>query len=133
MSAKKPHDVDVVVGRNVRILRTHKGASQTDLAEGLGITFQQVQKYEKGTNRISSSRLRQIADFLHVEIATLFEGTDSPDNVENIAPFSKDAIAIARGFDAIQSPKVKQAVRSFIETLIETDEVTSGKSRSVAS
>jgi transcriptional regulator with XRE-family HTH domain len=133
MTAKKPHDVDVVVGRNVRILRTHKGASQTDLAESLGITFQQVQKYEKGTNRISSSRLRQIADFLNVEIATLFEGTESPDNLENIAPFSKDAIAIARSFDAIQSPKVKQAVRSFIETLIESDDVRTGKPKTVAS
>jgi transcriptional regulator with XRE-family HTH domain len=53
---------DVEIGRKIRALRLERGLSQTDLADGIGLTFQQVQKYEKGTNRVSAGRLVQIAD-----------------------------------------------------------------------
>lgn len=70
---KTPQAVDVAVGARVRLLRVTRGMSQTALGEHLGITFQQIQKYEKGTNRIGSSRLAQIAKVLDVPVSTLFE------------------------------------------------------------
>ena len=66
---KAPNHVDRHVGSRVRLRRMLLGLSQEKLGEVLGLTFQQVQKYEKGTNRIGASRLRQIAQFLKIEIA----------------------------------------------------------------
>ena len=64
MTRKGPDSIDRIVGRNIRIYRLQKGLTQTDLADELGLTFQQVQKYEKGTNRVGSGRLLKIATFL---------------------------------------------------------------------
>jgi transcriptional regulator with XRE-family HTH domain len=66
--------IDVIVGRNVRERRVAAGLSQEDLGAALGVSFQQIQKYEKGTNRISASRLVAIASVMRVPIATLFDG-----------------------------------------------------------
>lgn len=70
----RPHPVDVHVGRRVSEKRRSLGHNQTDLGQALGITFQQVQKYERGTNRISASKLWETARFLEVDIAYFFEG-----------------------------------------------------------
>ena len=67
--------MDKIVGRNIRIYRLAKGLSQTDLANKLGITFQQIQKYEKGTNRVGSGRLFEISTILGVSVIALFEGS----------------------------------------------------------
>src|SRR5262249_31993724 len=72
---RKPDAVDVAVGRNVRIWRMARGLSQSQLAKRLGVTFQQVQKYETGGNRVQTGRLVKIADVLGVPISALFEGT----------------------------------------------------------
>lgn len=69
---------DAVVGQNIRFHRTSKGISQEKLAEAMGITFQQVQKYEKGTNRVSASRIADAAKALGVDILDLFSGVDVP-------------------------------------------------------
>ena len=74
MKSRGPQSLDKVVGRNVRVHRLAKGMSQTDLANELGITFQQIQKYEKGTNRVGSGRLFEISVILGVSVLTLFEG-----------------------------------------------------------
>lgn len=74
MPRKGPDQIDIHVGRRVKMRRVMLGMSQTDLAEGLGITFQQVQKYENGINRIGSSRLHRTADILGVPISFFFEG-----------------------------------------------------------
>ena len=58
MSAKRPDPLDVMVGSKIRIFRTHRGLSQSNLAEKIGVAFQQVQKYENGANRVGASRLR---------------------------------------------------------------------------
>lgn len=70
---KSPQPIDIAVGARVRFIRQHHQMSQSDLGDRLGITFQQIQKYEKGTNRIGSSRLAQIAKVLDVPVSTLFE------------------------------------------------------------
>ena len=71
---REPQDAEI--GRRVRTLRMQRGLSQTVLADALGVTFQQVQKYEKGMNRISSGRLVRIAEILKVPIAFFFEGLE---------------------------------------------------------
>jgi transcriptional regulator with XRE-family HTH domain len=68
-----PNPIDVHVGARIRLRRTLLGISQTTLAEAMGLTFQQVQKYEKGTNRVSSSRLVDVANALDVEVPYFFE------------------------------------------------------------
>ena len=72
-----PHPVDIHVGQRVRLARLSAGLSQSQLAGAVGITFQQVQKYEKGTNRISASRLYQFANILGVDIPYFFQGADN--------------------------------------------------------
>src|SRR5690242_12280701 len=68
-----PNPIDVHVGKRIRLRRTLLGISQTSLADAIGITFQQVQKYEKGSNRVSSSRLMDVAKALDVEVPYFFQ------------------------------------------------------------
>ena len=77
MSTKAPNPVDKYVGSRVRMRRIMLGMSQEKLGEALGLTFQQVQKYEKGTNRVGASRIQQIAEILQVPVSFLFEGGPS--------------------------------------------------------
>jgi transcriptional regulator with XRE-family HTH domain len=70
------HPIDRHVGFRLRLARASRKLSQTDLAKASGITFQQVQKYEKGTNRVSASRLFEFATLLGVQISYFFEGAD---------------------------------------------------------
>ncbi|RUY60953.1 XRE family transcriptional regulator, partial [Mesorhizobium sp. M7A.F.Ca.CA.001.13.1.1] len=73
---KKPNPIDIHVGSRIRLRRNMLGMSQEKLGENLGITFQQIQKYEKGTNRVGASRLQAIASILGVPVAFFFE--DAP-------------------------------------------------------
>src|SRR5882757_2050353 len=73
---KQPNPIDIHVGSRVRLRRMMLGMSQEKLGESLGITFQQIQKYEKGTNRIGASRLQHIARVLSVPVSFFFE--DAP-------------------------------------------------------
>jgi transcriptional regulator with XRE-family HTH domain len=101
------------------------GVSQEKLAEGLGITFQQVQKYEKGTNRVGASRLQNIAAILEAPIAFFFEGGPNPvlevdgwvtDNPTQLM-MSKDCVALVRAFIAIEDKAVQQRVLSLVRAL----------------
>src|ERR1700719_1121501 len=74
MSTKAPNPVDKYVGSRVRMRRIMLGMSQEKLGEALGLTFQQGQKYEKGTNRVGASRIQQISEILHVPVSFLSEG-----------------------------------------------------------
>jgi transcriptional regulator with XRE-family HTH domain len=74
VAKKLPNPTDKYVGARVRMRRLMLDMSQTTLADALGLTFQQVQKYEKGTNRIGASRLQHISQFLQVPISFFFEG-----------------------------------------------------------
>ncbi len=74
MSTKAPNPVDRYVGSRVRMRRIMLGMSQEKLGEALGLTFQQIQKYEKGTNRVGASRMQQISEILQVPVSFLFEG-----------------------------------------------------------
>ncbi|MFL4968348.1 MAG: helix-turn-helix domain-containing protein [Xanthobacteraceae bacterium] len=75
MSPKRPDAIDVLVGHNIRIQRHAKGVSQTELAQRVGVTFQQVQKYEGGVNRVGAGRLTRIAAVLGVPVTALLDGS----------------------------------------------------------
>lgn len=89
-----PHPVDVHVGRKVVEVRKRRGLTQSDLAKATGVTFQQVQKYERGTNRISASRLHQIAAFLGEPVSSFFPMNADAVELDD-APRSRQAIEIA--------------------------------------
>ena len=110
-----PHPVDRHVGRRVYERRLSLGYSQSDLGRGLGLTFQQVQKYEKGVNRISSSKLWDISRFLDVPIGWFFEGLDadqSGDVSDDDAVFAvtRQTIAIGQMAPRLTSRQQKLAL-----------------------
>ena len=124
MSAKLPDNVDIHVGKRVRMQRLVMGMSQEKLAAELGLTFQQVQKYEKGTNRISASRMQQIAKALRVPITFLFEGmpgsktgagrdTRQPHISDFLA--TKDGLALMIAFSEIASPKIRRGIVDLVQ------------------
>ncbi len=82
-----PHPIDVHVGARLRVRRTLLGMNQTKVGDALGLTFQQMQKYERGTNRISASRLHDLARVLDVPIEHFFD--DMPPEVAAISPAAK--------------------------------------------
>ena len=73
-----PHPVDVHVGRRIAECRKRLGVNQSELGKAIGVTFQQVQKYERGTNRISASKLHQVAEFLGLPVESFFPSQDQP-------------------------------------------------------
>ena len=118
MSDKKaPNEIDRQVGSRVRMYRTMRGMSQEKLGEALGVTFQQIQKYEKGTNRISASRLQQIAETFDVTIGNLYSGQDqaagTPGFSENAAPYQGEDISaegwkLQRAFNRIRDVRLRR-------------------------
>ncbi len=101
MSPKQPDLIDKLVGRNIRIQRLAKGLSQTELATQLGVTFQQVQKYEKGVNRIGCGRLFQIASVLSVHITDFFEGSEK--SKASSGRVVRDLISEPQSFHLVQA------------------------------
>ncbi len=100
------HPVDRHVGNRLRQLRALRGITQTALADRIGVTFQQVQKYEKGANRISASRLWEIRRALDVPIASFFEGIPT-------ARRRRDKKVIAAERDIMSSPEFVQLVKAY--------------------
>lgn len=97
--------IDRHVGQKVRQARIFRGMSQEDLAVAIGLTFQQVQKYENGSNRLSASRIYQIAKILRLKPAYFFEGLPEYGDDE-IAPFTIEHVRLIRYYDA--APKEVQ-------------------------
>ena len=111
--------IDVAVGANVRRIRKSKGMSQTTLGQACGVTFQQVQKYERGSNRIAVATLIQIAMALQVAPVDLLP------KVENLGPYAPEwfhtadrlTLELARLFGELQSPSVRSAILGLVRTL----------------
>ncbi|RVT86590.1 XRE family transcriptional regulator [Rhodobacteraceae bacterium CCMM004] len=97
------HPVDVHVGKRVRHRRWMVGQTQQQLAEKVGIKFQQIQKYETGMNRISASRLWDIADALDVPVAFFFEGMDGEEGAHDTAAAAHDILADKEALELIRS------------------------------
>jgi transcriptional regulator with XRE-family HTH domain len=122
---RKPNAVDAHVGSRLRQIRTLRGTSQEQLAEMLGLTFQQVQKYEKGTNRIGASRLQQISIILQVPVAFFFEGAPGPDGLaegaspEYVTDFlsSSDGLNLVKAFTRIPNAALRRRVVDLVEEM----------------
>jgi transcriptional regulator with XRE-family HTH domain len=119
VAKKVPKPIDVHVGSRVRIRRLALGMSQEKLGNALGLTFQQVQKYEKGTNRIGASRLQHVSLILQVAIAYFFEGTPGQIKAKGNAPSSAfvsdfvtstEGLTLAKAFTQIKDAKVRHHI-----------------------
>ena len=134
---KQPNPIDIHVGSRVRLRRTMLGCSQEKLGENLGITFQQVQKYEKGTNRIGASRLQQISKILKTPIAFFFEDAPGSHSDETLSGFAEDGndgsyvvdflatnegLQLNRAFLKIKDPQVRKKIVDLVKSLSTEEE-----------
>jgi transcriptional regulator with XRE-family HTH domain len=132
MSTKAPNPVDKYVGSRVRMRRIMLGMSQEKLGEALGLTFQQVQKYEKGTNRVGASRLQQISEILQVPVSFLFDGGPSGavngESFEGASPAyvsdflaTSEGLALTRAFTRIADSKMRRSIVELVEQIASRD------------
>ena len=118
------HPVDVHVGKKIREVRLLRGLTQVNVAEQLGLSFQQLQKYETGYNRVSASKMFEIAQLLRVEPGYFFEGLPSADDVEREAMDERTAKA-AQALSSISDEKVRNQIQSMIHELANRDTLKS--------
>ena len=130
---KATNPIDKHVGSRIRMRRMMLGMSQTTLSDGLGLTFQQVQKYEKGTNRIGAGRLQRISELLQVPVPFFFEGAPhlpgqfeangaapSPTYVSEFLATS-DGLALTKAFMRITDPDMRRRIVELVEELTGDD------------
>jgi len=131
MGTRSATDIDAHVGARIRLRRMLIGLSQERLGESLGVTFQQIQKYERGANRISASKLYEVSRVLGVPVSHFMEGlTDqtekggktaarSPEISDNIMDFvrSPEGLALNRAFAAIEDARTKRAVLDLVRSM----------------
>src|SRR3954454_13052184 len=129
MAKKSPNPIDKHVGSRVRMRRMMLSMSQEKLGDALGLTFQQVQKYEKGTNRIGASRLQQISNILSVPISFFFEGAPTASGHSGgmaeapspayVADFlsTTDGLALTKSFMRIKNAKLRRRIVDLVEQI----------------
>lgn len=135
MAKKAPNPIDKHVGSRVRMRRMMLAMSQEKLGDALGLTFQQVQKYEKGTNRIGASRLQQISHILQVPVSFFFDGAPiiagmpraegvseapSPAYVSDFLATS-DGLALTKAFMRIDDSKLRRRIVDLVEQIATRD------------
>jgi transcriptional regulator with XRE-family HTH domain len=127
MSARSPNKTDIHIGRRIKMERLACGLSQTDVAKRLGITFQQIQKYERGVNRVGAGRLQEIANVFSVTPAFYFEdgprhqlgqSEEASETTELLA--NKYNLALAQAYNRIRCRDVRRNVLELVEELAET-------------
>jgi transcriptional regulator with XRE-family HTH domain len=111
---------DIAIGEKIRALRLERGLSQHELGAAVGVTFQQIQKYERGANRVAAGRLRRIADALEVPVTFFYRGT-APAAAHRDAGFgylkSKKSLRLARAFAQIPSAQARNALVVVVEMI----------------
>ena len=130
MAKKAPNPIDKHVGSRVRMRRMMLGMSQEKLGDALELTFQQVQKYEKGTNRIGASRLQQISNILQVPVAFFFEGAphvegSPPQSTEDVPSpayvsdflATSDGLSLTKAFMRIPNSKLRRRIVNLVEQI----------------
>lgn len=123
MPKRRSSPLDVEVGRRIRVRRMDLGISQTALGDALGVTFQQVQKYEKGANRVSAGRLKQIAQKLDVPMAYFYDETPAKSPPGQAAfEFLDNAytLRLVRSFSRIGNRHLRRQIVHMVETIAET-------------
>lgn len=134
MAKKAPNPIDKHVGSRVRMRRMMLSMSQEKLGDALGLTFQQVQKYEKGANRIGASRLQQISTILQVPVSFFFEG--APPSADQLSGFDEapspsyvtdflatsDGLSLTKAFMRVKSPKLRRRIVELVEEIASEDD-----------
>jgi transcriptional regulator with XRE-family HTH domain len=128
------HPTDTHVGKRLRMRRLTLGLSQTKIADALGLTFQQVQKYEKGANRIGASRLRHLSQILQVSEEFFFEGapeargqhdaqTDAP-SPQYVSDYlaTSDGLQLTKAFMQISNAKLRRSIVNLVEQIAGPDD-----------
>lgn len=128
---EEPHAVDVHVGKTIRIQRLLRKVSQTELGDRVGVTFQQIQKYEKGSNRVSASMLVEIAGALKVDVRTFFDDLSNPDTAnDNPAPseefvISREGVLLNAAFFSIKNEPLRKKILKLVQAIASTEQLES--------
>jgi len=121
---RSPSGADVAVGQRMRIERLAKGMSQTELANAAGVSFQQMQKYENGLNRVGAGRLMQIAEKLGVPVTAFFASTSAATGREERVALelvgSARAVRLLKAFNRIENPELQSAIVRLVEDACHT-------------
>lgn len=125
--AHKPHPFDIFLGNRVRVARVQAGESQDKLAKRWGVTFQQVQKYEKGINRLTHHKIYEAAHFYKLPMAFFTEGyspTLSPEDLADLLMFEEDmptsrgAMRVAQLYNELKDENLQKAVIAFLNSIV---------------
>ncbi len=135
MAKKSPDPIDVEVGRRIRVQRMARGISQTELGEKIGVTFQQVQKYEKGANRVGASRLTRIAKVLGVPVSAFFSGPSGSSEEVALEGGRLDleylvlpgALRLLRAYGQIRETMLRRTIVALVEKIAEGDDTAIGR------
>jgi transcriptional regulator with XRE-family HTH domain len=126
VAKKLPNPIDKHVGSRVRMRRMMLGMSQEKLGDAIGLTFQQVQKYEKGTNRMGSSRLQQIANAMQVPVTFFFEDVPGQSKLDGKAPSpayvseflaTSDGLALTKAFMRIKNATLRRCIVNVVDEI----------------
>lgn len=117
-SKRGTSSVDVIIGQNLKNMRTQRGLSQSALGDQLNITFQQIQKYEKGTNRVAASTLLEMTKILGVSIESFFQGAEPLPSADAVPVplLSSQAYRLAVLYDKNKNPAFKKAVTALVQS-----------------
>jgi transcriptional regulator with XRE-family HTH domain len=125
-TSKKPDAVDVEVGNRIRLQRLQSGLSQTALGDELGVTFQQVQKYERGVNRVGAGRLTKIAHVLGVPVSALLGANDAEATADHESPGDHSpfkllavpgALRLLRAYDRLKDGRTRRSIVDLVENI----------------
>jgi transcriptional regulator with XRE-family HTH domain len=127
---EEPHSVDVHVGKTIRIQRLLRKVSQTELGDRVGVTFQQIQKYEKGSNRVSASMLVEIAGALSVDVRTFFDdltaaaanANDNPAPSEEFV-ISREGVQLNAAFFSIKNEPLRKKILKLVQAIASTEQM----------
>jgi transcriptional regulator with XRE-family HTH domain len=114
--------IDAHVGERIRLRRTEFGLTQEQLAEALNVSYQQIQKYETGANRVSAGRMLEIARKLGVDVGYFFEGLSEDDDLATPLEHGgrqRSTIELVRKFDQIKDPEVRAAIAGLVKTIVD--------------
>lgn len=147
MRKSAPHPIDVHVGRRLRARRTILGMSQEELGETVNVTFQQVQKYERGLNRMGSSRLYEFSCVLNVDVSYFFEDYDVPVPTdrkkitiaemqglpeETARSTNKEILTLVRAYSSISTPDVRKKILALIRSISAHSELHEPEAETIA-
>lgn len=140
MKTRLPDPIDLHVGKRVKMRRMMLNLSQSDLGDESGISFQQVQKYEKGVNRVSASRLQEFAKCLDVPVSFFFEGLSSngaklknaPEDLAQKLLLTREGIDLVKAFVSIQDKALRRSIVTMVEEIANEDATTASRIRRIS-